>query len=221
MFVGQPGIPLSDVLGQALEISQQHGRSLPSGADWIIRVLPQTAVLGRCPSLRSVSGARSAFLLVLADREALSWVVETGQMAFTRSRRRDAAALNDGDLLLLYTTRGCFRNPTRDRGKVIGEAVVEGTTKELTNPVELAGRSFTIGCRISIRRLTPVRSGVELSPLVPDLQAFPDSSSWSARMRRPLVPLPSSDVNRIRSELRRVTADPLSVMNGYRQLRDP
>jgi hypothetical protein len=113
-----------------------------------------------------------------------------------------------------------FDNPSRDRGRVIGEAGVESGVRALATPLELAGRNFTSGCRIAVRRLAPAREGVELAPLVPKLGAFPDSQSWSARMRRPLVPFPSADVKLLRNQLRRVAVNPDAVLDGYRALAD-
>ena len=102
---------------------------------------------------------------------------------------------------------------------MIGEAKVASEVKTLDPPLELTGRKFTTGCRIAVQRLTPAREGVELAPLVRKLEAFPDPESWSARMRRPLVPLPSADVKLLRTRLRRVaTNDPVSVIDGYRAL---
>jgi hypothetical protein len=39
------------------------------------------------------------------------------KMAFPPTRR---VRMGVGDQLLLYTTRGVFNNPTRDRGRVVG-----------------------------------------------------------------------------------------------------
>jgi hypothetical protein len=67
----------------------------------------------------------ASYLLPIADREPLAWIVREQRTAFGEHRRREAEALAVGDVLFLYTTRGCFRNPTRDRGRVIGRAVVK------------------------------------------------------------------------------------------------
>ncbi|HKF79950.1 MAG TPA: hypothetical protein VKB17_03920, partial [Thermoleophilaceae bacterium] len=70
-------------------------------------------------------GAGAAtYLLILGEREALAWVLREQRMAFSARRARSASALTLGDRLLLYTTRGCFHNPTRDRGRVIGAGEV-------------------------------------------------------------------------------------------------
>jgi len=64
------------------------------------------------------------YLLLIADREPLAWIISEQRTAFGEHRAREAEKLEPGDALLLYTTRGCFRNPTRDRGRVIGRATV-------------------------------------------------------------------------------------------------
>jgi hypothetical protein len=124
-------------------------------------------------------------------------------MAFPGIRRRDVASLRPGDALLLYTTRGCFHNPTRDRGRVIGEAEVVSKPVELDDPVELGGRKFSVGCRLRIIALTELREGIELAPLVPRLTSFPDDESWTVHMRRPLLALASADAALLRRRLAR------------------
>lgn len=138
-------------------------------------------------------GLPPAYLLVLGERDALAWVLTTERMAFPEVRARDAAALAPGVRLLLYATRGCFHNPSRDRGRVIGRGRVTTAVEGLDPPVVLAGREFTTGCRIALDALAPFGSGVELAPLVPRLATFPAPSTWSASMRRPLVPLVDAD----------------------------
>ena len=64
----------------------------------------------------------ASYLLPISDREPLIWILREQKTALPRYRRRDAERLTTGDRILLYTTRGCFRNPTRDRGRVIGVA---------------------------------------------------------------------------------------------------
>ena len=58
----------------------------------------------------------ATYLLVIGDREALGWILAEQRMAFSSMSRPHVRALSPGDTLLLYTTRGCFKNPTRDRG---------------------------------------------------------------------------------------------------------
>ena len=147
------------------------------------------------------AGGMAAWLLVIGDKEALGWVLAERRMAFQQHRREQARRLQEGDSLLLYTTRGCFRNPTRDRGLVIAKAKVASPVEVLDDPVEIAGRRFELGCEIAFDSLTPRGAGVVLAELVAELDAFPDPASWSARMRRPLVALPSEDHELITARL--------------------
>jgi hypothetical protein len=65
-----------------------------------------------------------AYLMLIAERDALAWVIRSSRAAFPANRSTDAQQLSPGDVLLLYTTRGCYHNPSRDRGRVIGEAEI-------------------------------------------------------------------------------------------------
>jgi hypothetical protein len=104
--------------------------------------------------------------MVIGERDGLAWVLRNQRMAFPKARLRDAEALKAGDRLLMYTTRGCFGNPTRDRGRVMGEASVKSLATLFKPPIKIAGRSFGSSIQLDIRSLAPARSGVELAPLV-------------------------------------------------------
>lgn len=135
-----------------------------------------------------------AFLLPIADCDALAWIVTAQRTAFGENRARDASALTPGDVLFLYTTRSCFRNPTRDRGKVVGRATVHSVAQRAEKAPSFGGREFPHVVELEIATLAPLREGLELAPLVPLLnQTFPDARTWSARMRRALVSVDPSD----------------------------
>jgi hypothetical protein len=108
-------------------------------------------------------------LLIISERSALAWVLKEERMAFPGGRIGSARELAVDDRLLLYTTRGCFHNPTRDRGRVIGVARVRTEVEELREPVRLADRHLTAGCSIEIEALARLHHGLELAPLVPRL----------------------------------------------------
>ena len=138
------------------------------------------------------------YLLPIADRKPLHWIVRERRTAFAEHRSADAAQLERGDRLFLYTTRGCFRNPTRDRGRVIACASVAAPARRLEEPVRFADRVYPYLVELEIGVFAPFRQGVELAPLVPKLAAtFPDPRSWSVRLRRALVPLPPADADLI------------------------
>ena len=143
-----------------------------------------------------------SYLLPIADREPLIWILRERRTAFPIYRRRDAERLVKGDLLLLYTTRGCFHNPTRDRGRVIGVATVKRPTQELAEPIRFAEREFPIGVDLALETLVPRDEGVELAPMVADLRkTFANPAAWSATLRRALVPFDAGDAQQIIKEL--------------------
>ncbi|WP_395111270.1 hypothetical protein [Actinomadura sp. SCN-SB] len=134
---------------------------------------------------------RSNFLLVLGDREGLLWVLRERRMAFAPQRTRIVDQLKANDRLVLYLTRGCFRNPSRDRGRVVGTAELTGSLSELKPPMEIGGRIFTRSCPISLDEITPWGKGPELATLAPRLETFPES--WAIHIRRTLVPISNHD----------------------------
>jgi hypothetical protein len=157
----------------------------------------------------------SAFLLILGNREGLRWVLRNERMAFPRRPNQAVASLAEGDELLLYTTRGCFRNPTRDLGRVMGLAQVTSRVESFDEPAVIGSREFTSGCDLALRSLAPVRAGVPLVDHVGDLAVFPDPASWSAWMRRPLLALPAGDARLLKRELTAFGSPPGRVVDSY------
>jgi hypothetical protein len=156
-----------------------------------------------------------AYLLVLADREAIAWVLREQRMAFPSTPRAEVRTLTADDRLYLYTTRGAWRNPTRDRGRIIGVAEVLDAVRAFDAPVEIAGRSFMSGCRLAIGGVVPYPGGVELQPLVSRLSAFPNPHAWSVYLRRPLVALSGADVEVIDSQIEPLLLPWKDVLPSY------
>lgn len=153
------------------------------------------------------------YLLVVSDREPLGWILSQQRTAFPAHRSRAADQLQVGDRLVVYTTRGCFHNPTRDRGRVVAEA--ELTTKALTlvPPVRFGEREFTRGCGLKIDRVAPLDSGPILADLAGQLHSFP--ASWATHIRRTLVPLGERDFALLREALAGVTVPRREALQGY------
>jgi hypothetical protein len=144
----------------------------------------------------------ASYLLPIADREPLVWILRERRTAFPIYRRHDAERLIPGDRLLLYTTRGCFHDPTRDRGRVIGVATIKGRIKHLAEPIRFGEKEFPIGVDLALQTLVPRDEGVELAPLVPSLpKTFSNPAAWSATLRRALVPFDDEEAERIAAEL--------------------
>ncbi|GAA4192443.1 hypothetical protein [Microbispora amethystogenes] len=163
----------------------------------------------------------TAYLLILGEREAVAWVLRESRMAFPPTRRSEVNRLTAGDDLFVLTTRGCWHNPARDRTRIIDTARVTSEVTAYEEPVTIAGREFTRGCGIALRSLAPYLTGVELAPLVPRLEAFPDARSWSIRLRRPLLELGAPDAALLAHALDGVTREPASVIPDYLSLIRP
>jgi hypothetical protein len=159
-----------------------------------------------------------AHLLVIGDSAALAWVLGEQRMAFPQLRRAQAGALEIGDELLVYTTRGCFGNPTRDLGRVMALATVKTKVKDLAEPVVFGDRRYTSGCELEIQGLAPLRTGVELQPLVPQMHAFPDPKSWSVHLRRPIVLLDEHDATLLKERLAPLLEPPGRHLDTYQQV---
>ncbi|MFG3420592.1 hypothetical protein [Micromonospora sp. NPDC048063] len=142
------------------------------------------------------------YLLILGDRDAIGWVLREQRMAFPATPRAEVAALAAGDSLYLYATRGAWRNPTRDRGRIIGVATACGAARRLDEPVEIGGRRFVSGCDLEINRIVPYPYGLELQPLVEQLSVFPKPDAWSVYLRRALLSLPEADATLLQRALR-------------------
>ncbi|PNH86115.1 hypothetical protein CXZ05_03160 [Arthrobacter sp. AFG20] len=146
-------------------------------------------------------GKRTAYLLVLDEREAILWVLLNEQMAFPATPRREVSALRPGDELFLLTTRGAYHSPNRDRTRVIGTASVQSEVSQLDPQVEIAGRTFASGCRIKLQTLAPCRTGPDIGLLAPQIHALRGQKNWGQLLRRALVPIDDSDVMLFSREL--------------------
>jgi hypothetical protein len=156
-----------------------------------------------------------SYLLILGERRAIAWVLREQRMAFPRTARAEVDRLAAGDELFIYTTRGAFNNPTRDRGRVVGRAVVTSVVTEFDEPVEISGREFPRGCEIRVETLAPWRSGVDLAAFVEQLEAFPNPKAWSIYLRRPLLRLPPADARLLDHRLKPLVGSLNDNIQGY------
>lgn len=159
----------------------------------------------------------SSYLLVLGERRALAWVLEEQKMAFASRWTRGARQLEPGDELILYATRGCFGNPTRDQSQVIGTAVVTSPVARLRRPIEIADRSLPQACKLRIEGVVPLLDGVDFVPLLPRLKSLHKDRSWAGQLRRPVVPLVQADAAMLRRLLSKRTRSRAEVLPAYRE----
>lgn len=153
------------------------------------------------------------YLLVVGDRKPLAWILSQQRTAFTSRRSSIAIQLKVGDHIMIYTTRGCFRNPTRDRGRLIAEARVASNIVELEKPVEFGGKSFTKGCGLKIDHISPLGQGPILADFVDQLDTFP--SAWATHIRRSLVPLNKKDFTILKKALDPTTVTRHQALQAY------
>lgn len=159
----------------------------------------------------------SDYLLVIGDREALGWILAEQRTAFPDARRPEVRRLDVGDRLYIYTTRGCFKNPGRDRGRIIGRATVASITHLLPEPMVFSGREFPIGCDLQIKSLAPFGEGLDLADLTAELDALSGAPGghWAFRLRRPLVQLSSADASLLNERLGPTVKSRADVLERY------
>ena len=180
-------------------------------------VLPRSlpASLGRDLRVTAIMSEVADYLLPISDREPLAWIVAEQRTAVGVHRRKEAEALEPGDRIFLYTTRGCFRNPARDRGRVIGIARVARAARTLDEPIRFADQEYPVEVALQIESLAPRRTGVDLAPLLDRLVSFPKGNAWSAYMRRALVPLAPRDGDTIAEALEGIAGSYEAAFASY------
>ncbi len=154
---------------------------------------------GHRGSLSSWADGMTTSLLVISDREPLAWLLRTSSFAIPAARAESAP--RPGTTLLLYTTRGCHRNPGRDRGLVMGLAQATSDPRRLSEPVTFRGHEYVIGLDLDLQGVCRVREGVQLGPLQRQLDLLPSEGPWSYPLRRSAVPLSDPDATLIRERL--------------------
>lgn len=142
-------------------------------------------------------GRRVPWMIVLGDRDAIAWVLSHQQMAVTS---RVAALPGVGDPVALYTTRGAFKNPTRDRAQVIGLGTV--VQAPVVKDITIAGRTYAKSFGLRFDLLAELRQGLPFEPLVPKLGFIGNKTSWGGAVRRPVVRLPEADFTLIANRFR-------------------
>lgn len=155
-------------------------------------------------------------LAVIGDRTALAWVLTNGTVAFPEpsSRIPQFAA---GDSIYLYTTRGCFKNPTRDRSRVIGKAVALTDLHLNEEPVTFGDRAFPLEVQVRIESLAPLDEGIDFAALVPKMTSFPKPERWSVYLRRSSMPITKRDADRLDKLLAPYEGMLEENIDGYRR----
>lgn len=146
--------------------------------------------------------ARAAYLNIVSDREAIHWILSRQSTASGVGRLAAGRALEPGDRLFIYATRGAWRNPTRDRGRVIAVSEVAAVPMEPETTLMIAGREFELEVLLRIDRVAPYPTGVVLADHVDEMDLFPNKRAWSARLRTSLLRLTLHDMSILDRKLR-------------------
>jgi hypothetical protein len=164
-------------------------------------------------TVRCVPEINSTYLMLVATSTGLAYILRERKMAFPPTRE---VRLEVGDRLLLYTTRSVFRNPTLDRGRVIGTAEAASPILPLEKQLFIAGREYTTGCDLKLTGLAALGEGVILADIAEELMVFqPNPGAWSIRMRRSVLQLPYGDVDLIMAKLKPALHHPDETLNAY------
>lgn len=155
-------------------------------------------------------------LAVLGDRVALGWVLANQRIAFPEPRYRSQfRSFVSGDRLYLYTTRGCFKNPTRDKGRIIGVATVTADMATSDEPLVIGDRTLPFEAQVRVESLAPFGEGIDVALMAGSLSCFPKPANWSVYLRRSVVPLTTADARLIDRQLKVVAGSREGNMDGY------
>lgn len=155
-------------------------------------------------------------LAIIGDRQALGWVLKEQRLAFPEPRYHHIfPALKAGDQLYLYTTRGCYRNPGRDRGLVIGTATVMGDLERPLTSRVVRDRELPLEVPVQIETLAPLGDGVNVADTVGNMTSFPKPESWSVYLRRSLYSLTEHDAALLDRKLRKHAGQHDANLDGY------
>ncbi len=129
-----------------------------------------------------MTGGRNHWVWVFGEIEGLRWVLAHDRMAFPATAAPRLKAMEEGDRVVLYVTRGAFHNSTKDVARLAGLATVLGTPLS-GSPVSIAGRDFTWTVPIRTDVQLPERTGPEVRPLVPRLSFVGNQAAWGQYFR--------------------------------------
>lgn len=128
----------------------------------------------------------------------MEWVIEHGRMAVGP---RVKSLPGPGERVVLYTSRGAFHNPTRDRAQVIGLGIT--TDEPAQRRLVIAGTPYARSFGVDIEVLAEPRHGLDFASLVPRLDFITKKKSWGGALRRPVVRISDRDYRTIETAFRK------------------
>jgi hypothetical protein len=142
----------------------------------------------------------AGWLFVIGDGDSLRWVLGKRRMAFRAHVK--TSHLSPGDATVIYATRGCWHNPTRDRAQILAIGSIASPIRN--KPVGVAGETMPQYCDLVFDVVLPERGGVPFTGLVEQLSLTKGRANWGPLLHRTIVSIGDGDVAAIRGAVERV-----------------
>lgn len=137
-----------------------------SGHPWSSGAVAETQQ--RCRTHRPDTVDEVPCIIVIGEKTALKWVLETQRMAFRDTAR--TAQVKSGDAIAIYTTtRGAFGNPTRSESQIVALGLGRFASDVQTRQAVVNGVTYAKSCALT-------RSPINLSPGT----GCPSGRSWTS-----------------------------------------
>lgn len=135
-------------------------------------------------------------IFVVGSRSALEYILDKQVMAFRSSVKTEV--LSAGMRFAIYTTRGAYGNPSKDRSQVLAIGrLVSGVTDQ---PHSIGNELFPQSCQLRIEARLPWRNGLAFDPLVDELAFVGGRRRYASVFHRTIVKVPVADFDRIVSD---------------------
>jgi hypothetical protein len=160
---------------------------------------------------------RSDWIAVLGHAAGLSWVLQHEKLAFAPERAREVRRLHSGDRVLLYAAQKAFAGQ-KGGGKLIAAGDATTDVEPLDEEVSIGGRTYALGAKLDIAGVAEYGEGVEVAPMVSQLEIFrpyKQPNSWPPLLRRPLLRLPQGDTDMLLRALQPLLRPRDEVLSGY------
>ena len=134
--------------------------------------------------------------------------------------KAEARRVAPHDRVFLYTTRLCFQNPTRDRGRVIGLAVVTKPSRRLAEAVTFGGREYVIELALPHRATRPIPTRRSAGRPVPQLD-LPRQGLMERPYATSACPVGPGDGDVLLTHLAQVAEPYRAALDSYAQRLRP
>lgn len=134
----------------------------------------------------------------MGPQEGAHRFLEKGVFAGPHQNRRQ---------LVLYRTRGAFKNPTRDVAQLIAVGTATRDVEAFRRPMSIGRREFWCGCPVEFELTLPERDGLDAAPLMKKLsfvkKTVKKTNVWGQYVRSSPIRLPPHDLKLLCDQLRR------------------